>query len=165
MSNCVFFSIRALSLLKKNKEENTVTYQESPPWLPTMFKTSCIETILYQEFSRSNKQGNISGRIMDAENHRLLLTSSPAYYNLFITFPSLYASPSPRFPRLRVPRLRVPCLRVPRLQVPRLRVPRPRVPVPTSQSTRPSPHVPVPTSQSPRPCPHVSVILLVTANN
>ena len=124
MSNCVFFSIRALSLLKKNKEENTVTYQESPPWLPTMFKTSCIETILYQEFSRSNKQGNISGRIMDAENHRLLLTSSPAYYNLFITFLSL--------------------------QVPHLRLPRPRVPVPTSQSPRPSPHVPVPTSLSPR---------------
>ena len=68
--------IRALSLLKKNKEENTVTYQESPPWLLTMFKTPCVETILYSEFSRSNRQENISGRTMDAGNHRLLLTSS-----------------------------------------------------------------------------------------
>ena len=31
---------------KKNKEYNTVTYQESPPWLPTMFKTPCVETIV-----------------------------------------------------------------------------------------------------------------------
>ena len=69
-------NIRALSLLKKNKEENTVTYQESPPWLLTMFKTPCVETILYSEFSRSNRQENISGRTMDAGNHRLLLTSS-----------------------------------------------------------------------------------------
>ena len=33
------FNISALSLLKKNKEENTATYQESPPWLLTMFNT------------------------------------------------------------------------------------------------------------------------------
>ena len=46
-------------LAKKDKEENTVTYQESPPWLPTMFKTPCVETILYPEFSRSNRQANI----------------------------------------------------------------------------------------------------------
>ena len=46
VSNCVYFSIRALSLLKKNKEENTVTYQESLPWLPTMFKIPCVEIIL-----------------------------------------------------------------------------------------------------------------------
>ena len=76
MSNCVFFSIRALSLLKNNKEENTVTYQESPPWLLTMFKTPCVEIILYPEFSRSNRQANKSSRTMDAGNHRLLQTSS-----------------------------------------------------------------------------------------
>ena len=51
----------------------------SPPWLPTMLKTPCVETILYSEFSRSNRQANISGRTMDAGNHRLLLTSSPVY--------------------------------------------------------------------------------------
>ena len=33
------FNISALSLLKKNKEENTATYQESPPWLLTMIDT------------------------------------------------------------------------------------------------------------------------------
>ena len=57
--------IRALSLLKKNKEENTVTYQENPPWLLTMFKTPCVEIILYPEFSRSNRQENISSRTME----------------------------------------------------------------------------------------------------
>ena len=72
------FNIGALSLLKKNKEENTVTYQESPPWLLMMFKTPCIETILYPEFSWSDRQANISGQTMDAGNHQLLLTSSPA---------------------------------------------------------------------------------------
>ena len=72
-------NICALSLLKKNKEENTITYQESPPWLPTMFKTPCVETILYPEFLRSNRQAKISGRTIDARNHRPLLTSSPAY--------------------------------------------------------------------------------------
>ena len=72
-------NICALSLLKKNKEENTITYQESPPWLPTMFKTPCVETILYPEFLRLNRQAKISGRTIDARNHRPLLTSSPAY--------------------------------------------------------------------------------------
>ena len=44
------------------------------------FKPPCVETILYSEFSPSNRQENISGRTMDAENYRLLLlTSSPAY--------------------------------------------------------------------------------------
>ena len=57
--------IRALSLLKKNKEENTVTYQENPPWLLTMFKTPCVEIILYPEFSRSDRQENISSRTME----------------------------------------------------------------------------------------------------
>ena len=42
------------------------------------FKTPCVEIILYPEFSQSNKQAKMSGRTMDAENHRLLLTSSPA---------------------------------------------------------------------------------------
>ena len=77
--------IRALPLLKKNKEENTITYQESPPWLPTMFKTPCVETILYPEFLRSNRQAKISGRTIDARNYRPLLTSSPAYYNFLET--------------------------------------------------------------------------------
>ena len=72
-------NICALSLLKKNKEENTITYQESPPWLPTMFKTPCVETILYPEFLRSNRQAKISSRTIDARNHRPLQTSSPAY--------------------------------------------------------------------------------------
>ena len=71
-----FYEWATTGIPVKNKEENTVTYQESPPWLLTMFKTPCVETILYPEFSRSNRQENISGRTMDAGNHRLLLTSS-----------------------------------------------------------------------------------------
>ena len=109
VSNCVFFSIRALSLLKNNREENTVTYQESPPWLLTMFKTPCVEIILYPEFSRSNRQANKSSRTMDAGNHRLLQTSSPAYYSfsrdhrkLYFTDSAqksgLFKSPSPTSP-------------------------------------------------------------------
>ena len=174
-SNCVFFSIRALSLLKKNKEENTVTYQESPPWLLTMFKTPCVEIILYPEFSRSNRQANKSSRTMDAGNHRLLQTSSPAYYSFLETTENYtlqiqrknQVCSSPRVPLPRVPLPRVPLPRVPLPRVPLPRVPLPRVPlprvsryrvhVPESQSPSPSPHVSVPTSQSPRLSPHVSV--------
>ena len=32
---------------------------------------TCVEIILYPEFSRSNRQARISGRTMDAGNHRL----------------------------------------------------------------------------------------------
>ena len=43
VSNCVFLFILFFSKDKarmlKDREENTVTYQESPPWLPTMFLT------------------------------------------------------------------------------------------------------------------------------
>ena len=115
VSNCVFFSIRALSLLKKNKEENTVTYQESPPWLPTMFETPCVETILYPEFSRSNRQANIYGRTMNAGNHRLLLTSSPAYHTSLETTENY---------TLQIQRKNQVCLSRPRVST------RPRVPVP-----------------------------------
>ena len=115
VSNCVYFSIHALSLLKKNKEENTVTYQESPPWLLTMFKTPCVETILYPEFSRSNRQANISGRAMDAGNHRLLLTSSPAYYTFLETTENY---------TLQIQRENQVCSPRPRVST------RPRVPVP-----------------------------------
>ena len=133
--------------------ENSVSYQESPPWLPTMFKPPSVETILYPEFSRSNRQANICGRTMDAGNYRLLLTSSPAYYNFLettenctlqtqrknqvcLSLPRVPRSrvPHPRVSRLRVPRLQVPHPRVPRLRVPRPRVLRLRVPVPTSPS-------------------------------
>ena len=115
VSNCVFFSIRALSLLKKNKEENTVTYQESPPWLPTMFETPCVETILYPEFSQSNRQANIYGRTMNAGNHRLLLTSSPACHTSLETTENY---------TLQIQRKNQVCLSRPRVST------RPRVPVP-----------------------------------
>ena len=122
VSNCVFFSIRALSLLKNNREENTVTYQESPPWLLTMFKTPCVEIILYPEFSRSNRQANKSSRTMDAGNHRLLQTSSPAYYSFLETTENY---------TLQIQRKNQVCSRP--------RVPRHRVHVPESTSPRLSP--------------------------
>ena len=147
VSNCVFFSIRALSLLKNNKEENTVTYQESPPWLLTMFKTPCVEIILYPEFSRSNRQANKSSRTMDAGNHRLLQTSSPAYYSFLETTENY---------TLQIQRKNQVCSRP---RVPRPRVPRHRVYV--TESTSQS-HVTE--STSPSPSPHVSVPLLVTAH-
>ena len=82
---------------------------------------------------RHDQQTYRSGQTIDAGNRRLLLTSSPAYYtflettenytlqiqrknqvlfigSLFITSPSLHASPSPRVPRPWVLRLRVPRL-------------------------------------------------------
>ena len=113
------------------------SYKECPPWLPTMFKSPCVETILYPEFSRSNRQANISDRTMDAGNHRLPLTSSPAYYTFLETTENY---------TLQTLRKNQFCLSRPR--VPRHRV---RVPVPTSPSPSPSLHVPVP--------------LLVTAKN
>ena len=134
------------------------SYKECPPWLPTMFKSPCVETILYPEFSRSNRQANISDRTMDAGNHRLPLTSSPAYYTFLETTenctlqtlrknqfclsrPRVFASRVPR-PAFNVPESHVPESHLP--GVPRPRVPRPRVP-------RPESHVPSPTSRVPRP--------------
>ena len=128
-----------------------------------MFKTPCVETILYPDLSRSKRQANISSRTMDAGNHRLLLTSSPAYYTFLETTENYtlqfqrknqvclsrpQVSTRPRVPASCVPRSRVPLLRVPRLRVSRPRVPASHVleshfpvprPSPTSQSLRPSP--------------------------
>ena len=144
---------------------------------------TCVEIILYPEFSRSNRQARISGRTMDAGNHRL------GYYwqalqhitpfsrppkiilcKLSVKIRFVYhvpesprpTSPSPRVPRPRVPRPRVPRPRVPHPRVPRPRVPHPRVPrprVPRPRVPRPRisrPRVPVPESQSPRPRPTFS---------
>ena len=55
VNNC-FLLDPCLTLAKKNKKENTVTYQESPLRLPSMFKTPCVETILYPEFLPSKRQ-------------------------------------------------------------------------------------------------------------
>ena len=120
-------------MLKNNKEENTVTYQESPPWLLTMFKTPCVEIILYPEFSRSNRQANKSSRTMDAGNHRLLQTSSPAYYSFLETTENY---------TLQIQRKNQVCSRP--------RVPRHRVHITESTSPSPRPHVSVLSSQSPR---------------
>ena len=115
----------------------------------------------------------MSGQTMDAENHRLLLTSSPAYNSFLKTTENdtlqiqpkyqvlfVITSPSPRASaRPRVPRLRVPLLRVPRLRVPSLRVPSPRVSSPESYVPRPRvprPTSPSSTSQSPSPRPTLS---------
>ena len=131
-----------------------------------MFKTPCVETILYPDLSRSKRQANISSRTMDAGNHRLLLTSSPAYYTFLETTENYtlqfqrknqvclsrpQVSTRPRVPASCVPRSRVPLLRVPRL-----RVSRPRVPASHVLES----HVPVP-----RPSPYVPVPLLVTASS
>ena len=153
------------------------------------FKTPCVETTLYSEFSRSNRQANMSGRTMDAENHRLILISSPAYDSclettenctlqiqrkyqvLFVYHVAGSPCPRPRVPLPRVPRLRVSRLRVPRLRVPRPRVPRPRVHIRESTSASPRPRVHVYEFQSLRPTssiltlsPHVPVSFLVTAS-
>ena len=135
-----------------------------------MFKTPCVETILYPDLSRSKRQANISSRTMDAGNHRLLLTSSPAYYTFLETTENYtlqfqrknqvclsrpQVSTRPRVPASCVPRSRVPLLRVPRLRVSVHESPCPTSSSPTSQS-----HVPVP-----RPSPYVPVPLLVTASS
>ena len=126
-----------------------------------MFKPPSVETILYPEFSRSNRQANICGRTMDAGNYRLLLTSSPAYYNFLETTENY---------TLQTQRKNQVCLSLPR-------VPGPTSPGPTSPGltspgpTSPSPTSPGPTSTgstspgptSPGPSPHVPVPLLVTA--
>ena len=142
-------------------------------------KSPCVETILYPEFSRSNRQANISDRTMDAGNHGLPLTSSPAYYTFLETTenytlqtlrknqfclsrPRVFAS---RVQRPRVPRPRVPppwnptspsptslspTSRVPSPRVPSPRVPRPRVPRPRVPRPRvPSHRVRVPVPTSP----------------
>ena len=109
------------------------------------FKTPCVETILYPELSRSNRQANMSSRAMDAENHWLLLTwvprppsltspsltspglTSPSLTSPSITSPSLTSlslmsqilkSPSPTFPSLTSPSLTSPSLTSPSLTSP-----------------------------------------------
>ena len=162
------FNVRFLSLLKNNKEQNKVNYQESPPWLPTMFK-------------HRGQPWRISGRTMDTGNHRLLLASSPAYYT-FLKTPENYTlhiqrknqvclshpwvSARPRVPESNVPDSNVSesneRLRVLRSHVPES--PRPASYVSdshVSESHVPEPHVPEfhvlsPTSQSPRTCPTFS---------
>ena len=104
------------------------------------FKTPCVETILYPELSRSNRQANMSGRAMDAENHWLLLTWVPR----------------PRVSRPRVSRPRVSRPQISRPRVSRPRVSRPRVSLP--RVSRPwvsclgfsSPRVPRPRVSGPR---------------
>ena len=131
------------------------SYKECPPWLPTMFKSPCVETILYPEFSRSNRQANISDRTMDAGNHRLPLTSSPAYYTFLETTENC---------TLQTLRKNQFCLSRPRVfasRVPRSTSPSPTSPSPTSLESHvpashvPESHVPSPTSRVPRPESHV----------
>ena len=119
------------------------------------FKTPCVETILYPELSRSNRQANMSGRAMDAENHWLLLTwvprprvsrprvsrpqiSRPRVSRPRVSLPrvsrpwvSCLGFSSPRVPRPRVSGLRFSSPRIPRSRVSRPRVSRPRVPRPS----------------------------------
>ena len=141
-----------------------------------MFKTPCVEIILYPELSRSKRQANISSRTMDAGNHRLLLTSSPAYYTFLETTENYTlrfqrknqvclsrprVSTRPRVPASWVPRSRVPLLRVPRLRVSRPRVPASHIlESHILESHVLESHVPVP-----RPSPYVPVPLLVTASS
>ena len=96
------------------------------------FKTPCIETNLYPEFSRANKQAKMSGQTMDAENHQLLLTSSPAQ-NSFLETTENYTLQIQRkcqvlfvyhVPETHVPESHVPESHVPESHVPVLR-PRP----------------------------------------
>ena len=127
----------------------------------------------------------MSSRTMDAENHTLLLTSSPAYNSflentenytlpiqhkyqllLFITSPSPRASPSPTSPSPTSPSPTSPSPTSPSNHVPESHVPESHVPesyIPESPVPEPTPHVPVLTSQSPRPSPHVTVPIFVTA--
>ena len=172
-------NICALSLLKKNKEENTITYQESPPWLPSMFKTPCVKTILYPEFLRSNRQAKISGRTIDARNHRPLLTSSPAY-STFLETTENYTlqiqrknrvclsrsrvSTRPRVPASHVSESHVPESHVSESHVSESHVPeslRPTCPSLTCpRLTCPSLTCPSPTC--PSPSPHIPIPPLVT---
>ena len=141
-----------------------------------MFKTPCVEIILYPELSRSKRQANKSSRTMDAGNHRLLLTSSPAYYTFLETTENYTlqfqrknqvclsrprVSTRPRVPASCVPRSRVPLLRVPRLRVSRPRVLASHIlESHILESHVLESHVPVP-----RPSPYVPVPLLVTASS
>ena len=96
------------------------------------FKTPCVETIP-REFSRSDRQANMSGRTMDAENHRLLLTSSTAYNSFFKTTENT----------LQIQRkyqvLVVYHVPESRIRSPESRIPSPESHVPESQSPRPRP--------------------------
>ena len=101
------------------------------------FKTPCVETILFPEFSRRNRQANMSGRTMDVEKHRLQLTSSPAYNSFLETTENCTLQIQRKYQVLFV-------YHVP--ESPRV----PESPSPTSPSpTSPSPTSPSPTSPSP----------------
>ena len=126
----------------------------------------------------------MSGRTMDAENHRLLLISSPAYDSCLETTEKctlqiqrkyqvlfVYHVPESPCPRPRVPRPRAPRLRVSSLRVPRPRVPRHESNVRESTSASPRPRVHVHEFQSLSPTssiltlsPNVPVSFLVTAS-
>ena len=43
-----FYDWATTGIPVKNKEENTVTYQQSPPWLLTMFKTPALKLFCTQ---------------------------------------------------------------------------------------------------------------------
>ena len=122
---------------------------------PRCFLFLTVETILYPELSRSNRQANMSGRAMDAENHWLLLTwvprprvsrprvsrpqvsrprvSRPRVSRPRVSRPwvSCLRFSSPRVPRPRVSGPRVSGLRFSSPRIPRSRVSRPRVPRPS----------------------------------
>ena len=114
-----------------------------------MFETPCIETILYPEFSQSNRPANISDQTINAGNHQLLLISSPAYYTLLKTTENYTLQIQPKnqvclsHPRVStrpwVPMSHVPESPVPEFLCPTSWVPHPQVPVPESQSPRPHP--------------------------
>ena len=86
----------------------------------------------------------MSGRTMDAENHRLLLTSSPAYNSFLKTTENDTLQIQPKYQVLFV-------YHVPESQVPSptSHVPRPRVSSPEFQVLRP--RVPRPSLQVPVP--------------
>lgn len=60
----------------KDYQENGATYQESHPRQSSKYTTLCLETILFSELSRYNRQAGISGRTMDAGSCHVLLTNS-----------------------------------------------------------------------------------------
>ena len=131
----------------KDREENSYLPRKSSIAAHDVFnsfKTPWVETILYPELSRSNRQANMSGRAMDAENHWLLLTwvprprvshprvsrprvSRPRVSRPRVSRPwvSCLRFSSPRVPRPRVSGLRFSSPRIPRSRVSRPRVPRP----------------------------------------
>ena len=111
----------------------------------------------------------MSSRTTDAENHRLLLTSSPVYnsflknteiilykFNANIRCCCLSRPRVPARPRVPRPTSPSPTSSSPASCVPRPRVPRPRIPRHLVLVPESTPHVPALTSQSPRPRPTFS---------